>query len=81
MFSIIKRYLAADMQLLCIFLFPAILMVSRPKKGLTLTTLVGLAGVCYTVCILLIYDAAPSLMLIPRQIMKVSEDLIADVAR
>lgn len=63
------------MQLLCILMLPVILMVSRPRKGLALVALMGVAGILYTAYIIVSYDAAPAILMLPQQMMKVSLQL------
>ncbi|XP_003743514.1 nose resistant to fluoxetine protein 6 [Galendromus occidentalis] len=63
-------YMAADMQILCIMLFPVILIATKPKRGLTVVALMALSGVIYTIHLIYAYDAAPGLVLLPRQFLK-----------
>lgn len=70
-YPLYPRYIAADMQLLCICLFPAILLVMRPKRGVALLAFMTLAAILYSAYIIYFYNTSPFLLL-PRQMIQVS---------
>ncbi|XP_003741892.1 O-acyltransferase like protein [Galendromus occidentalis] len=58
-------YTAADMQIVCILIFPVLLMVQKPAKAIRiLVCLIG-ASILYTLGLMSYYGAAPVLLVLP----------------
>lgn len=66
------RYVAADMQMLCIVILPLLVMISKPRQGLFLVSMLGIASSIYAGVVMVVYDTSPTVLVLPLYLAQVT---------
>lgn len=78
------RYNAVSMQALCLLIVPLVITVRRPRLGLCIVAAIGLLSTVYSAAVTFVWDAAPSVLMLPKhslQVRRSSAYLVAGATR